>query len=451
MNDRRNWSNCNLWLFTGIVFAVLALYKTFQHLTFNTQAYDLGIRASILYNIAFQGRVWDSLHSLHGFSGHFHPVSFFLAGFYRLWPNPLFLCLAQAAAVSAGLMFFLLLMKRLVEDKRKHLPLLGFYLVNPFLHNVLVHDFHPEIFAIPLVLGFFLLLDRDKSWLAALPAFALLTLKEDMGLVLFALGVYALVRKRWILGGLMAVIGLVWLPLALLVIIPRFQAPGQTGLLLLHYQSLGSDPGGIISTLLSRPWLVLTQVLARPQTLLTIALLTASVGAFALTRWEAALVLPILAAQLVSDHPHQMALTWQYSAGVLPFLFFASLRGVTRIRPWFLYLALVLAVPAIILRVPVPVSWQVKPNRITEIYALMSRIPRNASLSVSNNLAPHLVNRKDVVLYPRIEEARYVMVDLEGNIYPAPWRTRYEDLRKLTEGYDTLASYNGLVLLKRRP
>lgn len=448
--NKSSWSNRKLWGFTGIVFAILASYKALQHFSFNTQAYDLGIRSSILYNIAFHGRVWDSLHSQHGFSGHFHPVSFLLAGFYRLWPDPFLLCLAQAAAVSAGLLLFIILMRRLVADERMYLALIGFYLVNPFLHNVLAYDFHPEVFAIPLVPGFFLLMEHDKPWLAALPAFALLALKEDMGLVLFSLGLYALAKRRWATGGLMSAIGLVWLPLALLVIIPGFQTAGQGELVSLHYQTLGSNSAEIISTLLRRPWLVFTQIFARPQTLLTIALLAASVGVFALARWEAALVLPVLAAHLISDHPHQMALAWQYSAGILPILFFASLRGAARIKPWLLYLALALAVPAVILRFPSPVSWKVAPARIPQIYKLMSMIPRDSSVSVSNNLAPHLVNRVDARLYPRIEGARYVLVDLEGNIYPAGWNSRYETLRESTSGYDTLESKDGLLLLMRR-
>ncbi|MCK4335026.1 DUF2079 domain-containing protein, partial [candidate division WOR-3 bacterium] len=82
------------------------------------------------------------------------------------------------------------------------------------------------------------------------------------------------------------------------------------------------------------------------------------------------------------------------------------------------------------------------------IYRSMERIPASSSVSVSNNLAPHVVNRKDVVLYPQTKDADYVLIDLEGNIYPAQWETRYEDARRLTRGYDTLTAQDGLLLLK---
>ncbi len=495
-----------VYVFTSVVFAILAAYKTIQHLTFNTYAYDLGIRASILYNMAFRGRVWDSLHNLHGFSGHFHPISYFLAGLYWIWPNALLLCLLQAAAVSAGLLLFVLLMERLVEDPRLHLPLIALFLINPFLHNVLCYDFHPEVFAIPLTLLFFLLMERgdekneDKGagqnsgsarrrgsrgdgnqrlgvlWLALIPALCLLALKEDMGILVFSLGIFSLLKRGWGAGILLCVTGLAWLPFALLFVIPHFQSSGQPTLISLHYQGLGSDGGEIMVTLLRKPWLILTQVFGRPQTLLTVALLTASVGAFALTRWEAALALPLLAAHLVSNNPHQMDLLWHYSAGILPLLLYSTLKGVqslaSRIKPaglrertsdrvspgvrrrssksapWLIWASLVLAVPAVILRFPNPFAEGINPARIEETYRLAEMIPEDASLSVSNNLAPHFVNRSEVALYPAIEGSQYVLVDLEANIYPAKWKQRYEEFAMLTSGYDTIYSRRGLMLLR---
>lgn len=492
------------YIFTSIVFAALAAYKTIQHLTFNTYAYDLGIRSSILYNMAFQGRVWDSLHSLHGFSGHFHPISYFLAGLYWIWPNALLLCLLQALAVSAGLLLFVLLMERLVEDTRLHLPLIALFLINPFLHNVLCYDFHPEIFAIPLTLLFFFFIEKNEDkgvglysssarrrgsrgdgnqrhgvlWLALIPALCLLALKEDMGILVFSLGIFSLIKRGWGAGTLLCVTGLAWLPFALMVVIPHFQSSGQPALISLHYQGLGCDGGEIMVTLLRKPWLVLTQVFGRPQTLLTIALLTASVGAFALTRWEAALALPLLAAHLVSNNPHQMDLLWHYSAGILPLLLYSTLKGVqgltsgiepaglrkrasdpasqgvrgrsSKSAPWLVWANLVLAVPAVILRFPNPFAEGIKLARIEETHRLKAMIPKDASLSVSNNLAPHFVNRGEVALYPAIEGSRYVLVDLEANIYPARWEGRYEEARMLTQDYDTIYSGDGLMLLERR-
>lgn len=450
MVNKSFWSKRRLLVFSGIVFVILGTYKTLQHLTFNTYAYDLGIRASVLYNIAFNGKVWDSLHSLHGFSGHFHPVSFLLAGLYRIWPNALLLCLLQALAVSLGLFFLVKLLEGWVEDRRKHLVIIALFLANPFLHHALCFDFHPEIFAVPLVLLFFYLFETDRAWRGAIPAFALLTLKEDMGLVLLALGVYTLVKRKWVLGALMTVIGLMWLPFVLFVVLPAFRSPGQSELISAHYAGLGSNAAEIISSILRRPWILVTQTFGQPEKLLTIALLIASVGAFALTRWEAALVIPLLLAHLLSDGPHQSSLTCQYSAGILPLLFFASIKGIRRIKLPVALILVGLAIPAVVLRAPNPFKMGLNLKKVSTTHRITQMIPKDASLSVSNNLAPHLVNRKEVALYSRIGDADYVLVDFEGNIYPAGWGNRYREFQVLTANYDTLAAQDGLVLMKRR-
>jgi uncharacterized membrane protein len=249
----------------------------------------------------------------------------------------------------------------------------------------------------------------------------------------------------------MAVVGLSWLLFVLTVVIRQFQWPGQAALISLHYQSLGSNGGEIIGTLLKKPWLVLTQVFARPETLVTIALLAASVGSIALARWEALLVLPLLFAQLVSDYPHQIALTWQYSAGILPLLFFSVIKASEKVRARMVWVLAVLAVPAIVMRFPNPFLQGIHPERIRDTYRVIERIPDTASVSVSNNLAPHLVNRRNVMLYPEIDDARYILVDLEANIYPAAWNSRYEELEELSAGYRRLYSEKGLVLLERKP
>jgi uncharacterized membrane protein len=264
------------------------------------------------------------------------------------------------------------------------------------------------------------------------------------------LGIYALAKRKWIQGPLMSVIGGAWLAFVLFVILPSFRAAGQTELISLHYAGLGSSAAEIIASILHRPWIIFTQTFGQPQKLLTIALLAASVGALALTRWEAALVLPLLLAHLLSNGPHQSSLAYQYSAGILPLLFFAAVKGAKRIRIPVLYILLVLAIPAVVLRFPNPFKMGLDLKRAAYIHRLTKKIPPDASVSVSNNLAPHLVNRNEVTLYPRIENADYVLVDLEGNIYPAEWDSRYEDARRLTQGYDTLYSQDGLLLLRKR-
>lgn len=442
---RRFW---RIWAACGLC-AALSVYKATQHLTFNTGAFDLGFRASILYNIAFHGRIWNSLASGHGFSGHFHPISLALALLYRIFPSPLLLSLLAAASVAAAFLLFLELAGRAGLDRRRTAALAALFLVNPFLHQVLARDFHPEIFAIPLVLLFFILLDAGRTAPATLTALALLTLKEDMGLLVLALGAYSIARRRWSVGVLLTVVGAAWLPLTLLVVLPRFQAGGAAELLSFHYQVLGSSAREVLSTVVSKPWLVAAQIFGRFRTLLTLALLAAS-ACPAVTSPESILALPLLFAHLAADYPHQMDLTWQYSAGILPLLFYAAIRGARRLPSRWIWLMIIPAIPAVILRFPNPFPEGVDAAKAGTLRRLISKVPPGASLSVSNNLAPHVVNRQEVLLYPRVGGAEFVLVDLEGNIYPARWDSRVQDFKDSTGAYEIQHEEDGLFLMRRR-
>ncbi len=444
--DRRRpwriWAASALW-------AALSAYKVAQHLTFNTGAFDLGFRASILYNIAFHGRIWNSLTTGHGFSGHFHPISLALAPLYRVFPSPLLLSVMAAGSVAASFFLYLELADRNGLDRWRMAALAAMFLINPFLHQVLARDFHPEIFAIPLGLLFFVLLDSGRTALATLTALSLLTLKEDMGLLVLALGLDALFRKRWSAGILLTVVGVVWLPLTLLVIMPHFQTAGAAELLSFHYQVLGSSAREVLSEVVSKPWLVVNQVFGRSRTMLTLVLLAASAWP-AIIRPESMLALPLLFAHLASDYPHQMDLTWQYSAGILPLLFYATIKGARRLTsPWF-WLLIIPAIPAAILRFPDPFPEGVDVAKVRARRALIEMVPSGASISVSNGLASHLVNRPEVVLYPRIGGSEFVLVDLEGNIYPAGWVSRMQDFQDSTSAYQLQAEEQGVFLLRRR-
>ncbi len=280
-------------------------------------------------------------------------------------------------------------------------------------------------------------------------ALSLLTLKEDMALAVLALGLYALGRKQTRVGLTLVLLGAAWLPLVLLVVLPHFRPAGSTELISFHYQSLGANAREILTSLVFRPWLVVMQILGRCRTRWTLVMLAASMWPALFSRISL-LALPLLLAHLASDYPHQMDLTWQYSAGILPFLLYAIIRGVPGLPRRWRWLWLIPTIPVIILRFPDPFPEGLDWGRTVKRHRLIDMVPAEASLSVSNSLAPYVINRPEVLLYPRIGDAQYVLVDLSANIYPAPWETRFQDLEDSTGHYRLLYEEDGMYLMKRR-
>ena len=82
---------------------------------------------------------------------------------------------------------------------------------------------------------------------------------------------------------------------------------------------------------------------------------------------------------------------------------------------------------------------------------LAASIPRDASVTASSALYPHLSQRAEAYLFPTIHDAEYVLVDVSASSYPIEPGGIYERLLELRTGgeYDLLAAEDGFILMKR--
>ena len=204
------------------------------------------------------------------------------------------------------------------------------YLLYPLLGFVNRFDFHPVVFTIPFFLAAYDLLDTDHPWWASLFILLSLSLREEVGLTVFAFGLYAAVfMKRPLLGSLWSGAGLLWSLAALFVIIPAFRggASDTVG----RYAWLGESPGQMIRAVFTQParlWNHLTE----PYRLALPVKLLLPVGFLALLAPAALLVtLPALAYNLLSDTPSQSSIYFQYLAPTVPFIFIAAIGGAKRL------------------------------------------------------------------------------------------------------------------------
>ncbi len=102
------------------------------------------------------------------------------------------------------------------------------YLLHPAAGWNAWDNFHPEVMAIPLLLGAYLLYQRSRVWWAVALLVVALLVKEDAALVVAPLGAYLAWRWRRPAAGI-AVVGMsaaVFL-LNFLVLLPRFSPTGE--------------------------------------------------------------------------------------------------------------------------------------------------------------------------------------------------------------------------------
>lgn len=454
------------WLAAGsVVILTLALLgglAIYRHDSFRSHALDLGYLDQVAWNTAhghfFDNTIKTSTLSSY-FAGHFSPAIAVVAPLFWLWDDVRAMLLLQAGMlVLAGLPIY-----ALFRDYGAWLALavlLAFYL-NPWLHRANLQDFHTMLLATPLIALAVYGVLRQRYALAVLSLVATLLIKEDMGLVLALFGLYLLIFQRgraWPWGAALLVIGPAWLAAVTLLLIPSFAASGEYRILTRRYAFLGGGPAEAIQTLLRDPLILAKQVLRKDKVLAIVQML-ASMGFLPLLGGGLVLVgLPLIWYLQLSDD-QALALLWQWHAATyLPVFFGAIFVGFGRLPARGRHIAtgvlLLASIVAFILdgsALRLLKEPGMDPERREVARSLIAQIPPEASVSAQDELLPHLSHRRELYLFPTIEDADFILMDRLGSTYPL----KTEDYQVFWQaandpyGYNKLYDDDGFLLLRR--
>ena len=87
-------------------------------------------------------------------------------------------------------------------------------------------------------------------------------------------------------------------------------------------------------------------------------------------------------------------------------------------------------------------------NRRSQV--VFDQIPPDASVSAQDRLNPHVAGRKTVYIYPRVDDADYVLLDVTGSAWPQhpnDLKQSVDELRQ--QGFGIAAADDGYLLLGR--
>jgi uncharacterized membrane protein len=453
--------------------AVVAYAWTFSVLTvtrlhaFEARAFDMGNLHQTVWNTA-QGdwfRITNQERGLTNRLGyHVEPILLPIALIYRLYPAPERLLVLQAAVVALGaLPLFALARQRGLGDWLG-LVFASAYLLNPTIQAANWLEFHP-VTLVPtfLMAAFYFLVAGRTVWFVG---FALLAAacKEEIGLLVAMQGLYAVwVLRRPRLGLVTALLAGGWSLLAVLGI----QATVAGGNI--HwgrYAYLGEGTVEKVVSLVTRPDLVWAQ-LERAAPLRYGFELLLPVGFVALLAPELLfLALPSLAINLLADFaPMHQVTTLIYAAPVVPFVLLATVMGVARAqRASHRALRFVgRAAPLAVLGGALVGQqlWGWLPGggnslalEVTDHHrkaqAVLAQIPPEAAVSAQDRLNPHVSGRRTLYLFPRVEDADYVLLDATASAWPQ----HPSDLRRtvdelLAGDFGVAAAEDGYLLLQR--
>jgi uncharacterized membrane protein len=259
-----------------------------------------------------------------------------LALFYKIYPDVHWLFAVQAIALSLGALPTFHLARQAGLKESQSIDLAVVYILYPFIFNVNLFDFHPEVIALPALLGAILAAKLNKVGWFCVAIGLILGCKAVLSLTVAAMGLWLLgFEKRRLCGAISLLVGVAWFLIATQLIIPIFS--GSEAAAVGRYSYLGNSVIEIVQNLILKPELVLGRIFSLP-TLEYIALLLLPIIWGLSPSYVTPLIgaIPTFIINILSDSPAQRNLVHQYSLPILPFLLLSILGSLAAKKSWLL-------------------------------------------------------------------------------------------------------------------
>jgi uncharacterized membrane protein len=494
--DTNHWHRWSTWLakhgdrlFLALAVGYITLFSTLaiiRYLTFHagyyelTTAWDLGQYGQLVWN-SLNGRLMQGTFvrdTLTFLGKSFTPIILAFVPFYALWQNPIILLIVQVVGLGlAGFPIYWFARQRLGIPLA--LVVAVTYFLNPGMQHIGLTEFHEIALAVPLLsLATYFLLRKHYVGLIVGLGLALL-IKEEIGLIAIAFGVYIfLFQRQRRLGLVVMLFSVAWVVLLLQFLIPFFRGAEYGGTFYYfgegaiggggaRYRYLGRSVPEILTTIVMRPEIIV-QVIWLPEKIAYILYLLVPLMFIPIVGAKVFfLALPTLGYSLLSTYPLQYEIRSYYFAPLLPFLFFALVLGLHHliqrgtsslaIRGALASLLIVSSGISYFLTAPGPFaryfqSWRYEFSEHTRRgNELIAVIPNDATVVGQNEFLAHLSNRRylyEIPVIPDYRQADYVLSDSTAQWYRVHL-PGWEGYRKV--GYfETIVDADGFWLAKRK-
>ena len=321
-------------LMIGVSASILFACSSLRHALFQSGAFDLGIYDQVVYLMSQGEPPISSFLGFHHMGNHAAWAVYPLALLYKIYPDVHWLLAVQAVALAVGALPTWHLARQAGLKESLAVAMAAVYLLYPLVFNVNLFEFHPEVMAIPVLLGAVLAARKSQIGWFCLSIIFVLGCKAVLSLTVAAMGIWLLVfDKRRLSGAIALCAGVAWFLIATQVIIPFFS--GGEAAAVGRYSYLGNSVLEIASNLVFKPGLILGKVISL-DTLEYLGLLVLPVVWGLSPQHLTPLVsaIPTLVLNILSDKQVQRDLIHQYSLPVVPFLLLAVISTLAANRGW---------------------------------------------------------------------------------------------------------------------
>lgn len=404
---------------------IFSFFSLFRHLTFDSNAFDLGIYSQITYLYGHNLTLYSSLKHMVLLADHFGPILIIFSPLTKIFPAPETLLIIQSLFVSlSAIPLYLICL-----DKTKN-TLLSFVLIISYLTSRAIFvainfDFHlATISVLPLSLILYCWYFKKLKLYWLILIFSLL-FKEDIPLFIAGLGFYQLLKSQRSLGLktiIFAAISFYLIKFKLMA----FLWPGGGDTYLSTSNLPISDPITLLILLFTNPFIFIDQVFNTPIKMATFinlnlpfALLPLLSPLFWLT------VFPYIFLRFSSSYNQLWTMDFHHNANLMPFLIISAAIAITHFKfphkPVIILISILLFFGGLN---PKAIIWSVFQKDFASIQTYnyinesLSLIPSSAAVSAGSSIVPHLSNRKIIYMYPEVNDADYIVLDPTLASYP---------------------------------
>lgn len=459
----------------AVAIAVYVVYVSthtiWNHWSLGTAAFDLGIQENALWNTVHGDIFYSPLMGGHLLGIHTFLILLLVAPIYALAPATETLLVLQAVALGLAALPLYHLAREILGNRLAAVVIALLWLTHPAVGGANFYDFHFIAFA-PLFLFSAALFWWRRRWRPFWVSIALLlTVKEEMAIIVVLLGIVTLMGGNRRQGSQLVALGAVTYFVLQHLVIPHFAGGDHS--YAWYYTDIipaGEGPRGLITTGLLNPIFALKFILTQPKALYVFQLFAPLAFLPFFTARGTVLVSYGLAATLLASRPPLHQIGFQYSLTLLALGFIGALLALSRCSGDGRRRALTAAVLlAVVTCFHYGMIWprhnfrggfhnidfnysESDRARKQELGELIELIPTDASVLASETLVPHVSQRRIVETVRHVHDRKFSSFDFilifnDGSAQRLRENPAFHGLR----GYDAAQRSEHFILFKAKP
>lgn len=452
-------------LFTGWWMACSLLL----HRAFHSNAWDLGVFTQVTWNTAHGEPFEYSFRAISYAGDHWQPALLVFVPLVWAGGGAATLLVSQAVLLGAAIIPLYLCARHGAGQAAALLACFA-YAFSLGVARAVSFDFHLEALA-PLLCFtavYGLVLKRD--WLFIVPVLLLLTIKEDAPILVLGLVVLAAWHFQWRgQAAAVAAVAIVYGAVVNLWLIPHYRGD-ELNPLAERYGYLGDSATEILLAIPAHPGEVARHMVTWDKGAIVLVLFLASGGALLLRPVALLAGAPLVILPALSQDNDQARFELHYLLAPTAFAFSCLLVHLNRPSgTWWpaftrhftprrtLAASAAATVAVFMLRAPLPPSLAFEPGRFdVDHHARVSRsfvelVPPSAIISAQSPFVPHLAQRREVFVFPRVLTSDYVLIDDYGPKPQEDLEAGYDACRAALPrlGFDLVREEDGIQLWRR--